>query len=331
MKQAVGKNVDSDISHFDTLGLRVQLESACRRTKAHIDHHLYIHRRPPEERSPDFIVRLREPLEKDRFRYLFRCQPPGRCQDLGVDIRNWGGRWAKWRHPDPVLLPYCLPQLRDRYSALHGGCVFNPDTGRATLLLGERESGKTTVSLHLCQRSGWRLLSDETSAIENWSKMAWPLLRAPLVRCGKHNGRLTKKPMSVNEMRTTIKTGPLSPIGRIVELVHIKGLAEPKVTPIDDPLIALYCLFRHNRAFGSTTATTTRTLADIARYGSAYRTMVPVELVYEPARLAQYPSLRHRYFRRKCAGQQATVSKNATTGRTQIGIDEEAHDAEFPR
>ncbi len=262
--RAVHKQLRTELQ-FEILGLRLQVESTCARTLAEVHNHLRAHARPLHERSPDYLIRLREPLEKDRLRYLYRCQAADRIQDLGIDIRQRGSDWEPWLRTDPVLIPYGFPELTNRFCALHAASVVNPKGGGATLLLGERGTGKTTLSLRLAKKFGWPLLSDETTVIDNWSNMVWPLLRTPLVCAGQDQSDHFKKPMSEEEMKSGIVRGGISHVEQIVELVSIPGLTKPKVTRVHDPMIALSCVFRHDRAFGSKAAIVSRTFADLVR------------------------------------------------------------------
>lgn len=230
---AVKPSFLKDTLHFDILGLRVQVQCACMRTQQKIAAYLYAHAKDPRERSPDLMVRLFEPLEEDRFRYLFRTQPKGAVQDLGAWVlyENSDG-WQHWTRTQPVLVPFALPVLKDRFMALHAAAVVAPGSRQATVLMGSKGAGKTTVSMRLAQDFGWPLLTDETTAIETFSHQCWPLVRPPHITISNPTGGLAKAHMEIEEFSNVrVATGPTQ-VNRLVELTHAPGLQEPHVEPL---------------------------------------------------------------------------------------------------
>ena len=254
-----------DTLHFELLGLRIQVQFACLRTLVAVRAYLGAHERPVSERSPDVCVHLAEPLEQDRLRYLFRTQPAHRVQDMGITFLQPGGSWQAWHSPEPALVPFALPIMRNRFAALHAGACVNPATGAATLLMGGKEAGKTTVSLCLARQFSWSLLSDETSVVEIWSSMAWPFVRPPHVIVPTTGRAFTKTYVDVVPFlqEQHIAIADVSRIGRLVELVYVPGLRQPKRLVLDDPMAAVATVFRHSVRFGAEEVLVSRCLVQL--------------------------------------------------------------------
>ena len=258
-----------DILHFELLGLRIQVQFACLRAQAAVEAYLNAHQRPITEESPDICIYLAEPLETDRFRYLFRTQPANQVQDLGITILHPGGTWQRWQHPEPILIPFALPQLRNRFTALHAGGCVNPSTGKATLIMGKKGAGKTTISFCLAHQFSWPLLSDETAVIDIWSRMAWPLVRPLQVLLPSTSGECSKTQIDT----TKLPIADLSRINRIIELVHVPGLKQPKTVTLKEPMAALATLCRHSIEFGSERHVVSRCLAKLCSSCTVLQTL----------------------------------------------------------
>ena len=267
-------SMPKDTLHFEMLGIRVQVQFACQRTQLRVADHLSAHLHPPQEQSPNILVRLTEPLEDDRFRYLFRAQPEGVVQGMGAFIFYHGlADWEPWNHADPVLIPYAMPALRDRFVALHAASVVSPRSGRATLLMGQKCAGKTTTALDLNKKYDWPMLTDETAVIDAWSKQCWALMRPPHVTNAYPANRVTKAYIGHDEMADiNVATDP-APIARIVELIQAPGLNAPYVEKIDTTDAKVATTFAHTLAFGSAAGTVARTVMALSQKAEVMRVM----------------------------------------------------------
>jgi hypothetical protein len=122
--------------------------------------------------TPDIIV---DCTWKTAERYLFRARESERTGPLsGVRVHTLDAL-AKldWPFLSPPIPPLVVEPLRNRFIALHGAAIRAPD-GRCFLVLGDRESGKTTTALELVNNQGWTLLTDETVFIHRRARLVEP-------------------------------------------------------------------------------------------------------------------------------------------------------------
>lgn len=127
--------------------------------------------------TPDIVVEC--DLDEPR-RELFRTRPAGVSENLdGVRVQTAGSeRAVPWTKPEPPLLPLDVEPLRGRFVGLHASLVaVGPQT--AVAILGDRGSGKTTLSLTLvADYEDCALMSDEWTFVLRRTTVAVPFPQA---------------------------------------------------------------------------------------------------------------------------------------------------------
>jgi hypothetical protein len=123
--------------------------------------------------SPDVVVEC----DWERAgRYLFRSRPAsltGALEGVRVLVAGRDTRLRSWTSHYPPLPPLDVPPFEGRFAGLHGAAVVAPDGG-AILLLGDRESGKSTSAVDLVEHADCQLLTDETVFLHRRTLLAEP-------------------------------------------------------------------------------------------------------------------------------------------------------------
>jgi hypothetical protein len=126
-----------------------------------------------KDRTPDVIV---DCDWEESGRYLFRSRPSEKTGVPleGVRVHHQGNfSETDWTPVSPPLPPFDLPPFRDRFVGLHAAAVKSP-RGRGVLLIGERGSGKSTLSVKLANERGFEFLTDEVVCIHRRTLIVEP-------------------------------------------------------------------------------------------------------------------------------------------------------------
>ncbi|NBW42055.1 hypothetical protein EBR25_13860 [bacterium] len=129
------------------------------------------------DQTPDVILYI-DLREADR--YLFRSRPEESETEMeGVWFQANGMKDpAPWSFPMyPPLPPLALSALRNRFVGFHSATVEGED-GLSSLIAGDREAGKSSLSRLLVNVRNYALLSDETTYLFRRSCIAEPLIVA---------------------------------------------------------------------------------------------------------------------------------------------------------
>jgi hypothetical protein len=178
--------------------------------------------------TPDIIV---DCDWESAGRYLFRARNHVIAEPLtGVRVHCPGSPGSSdWPYTSPPIPPLVLEPFCNRFIGLHGAAAVAPE-GSCLLLLGERESGKTTVALDLVNEHGWELLTDETVFIHRRSRLVEPFAHA----VGLWDSRIkvaTKAAVPAVEACRAIASQPAL-VTHVVCLEHMGGQTHPGLTPI---------------------------------------------------------------------------------------------------
>lgn len=256
---------------YSILGIDIYVEGQCSRTVNAVRSYLTAHLISAPATSPDLCVFLAESLEQDRLRYLFRDQPSTAVQNLGAHCFFSGSSsWRHWQSSSPVLVPYSLPILENRFTALHGASLVRPDRKAAIILVGAKGAGKSTVTLGLTKTHGWHLLSDENAVVDNQSLLVHPLVRPIHSHQVGSDGILRKSAMKFSEL-PWLSVGFPTPPATIYSLSRFAGVGNLSVTKIDSRASGVKLLLAHVLKFGSNTRHISVTLGKLVSMSDVYR------------------------------------------------------------
>jgi hypothetical protein len=155
--------------------------------------------------SPDVIVDCTWELP---HRYLFRSRPPENNGPLpGIHVHTMKKMAdIEWSFTDPPIPPFVLEPFRNRFIGLHGGAVISP-VGNCLMILGDRGSGKTTITRELVNNHGFSLLTDETLFIHRRTSLVEPFPR-PMKIMDVKNGYMNTKLLPAQKVCSNISNRP---------------------------------------------------------------------------------------------------------------------------
>jgi hypothetical protein len=127
-------------------------------------------------RTPDVIIDC-DWQEIDR--YFFRSRPIEDGIPLkGVRVHTQKNVMSEdWSFSSPPMPPFALEPFRNRFVGLHGAAI-QLDDNKCLILVGKQGSGKTTSSVELVNKYGYRLLTDETVLVHRRTRLVEPFPRA---------------------------------------------------------------------------------------------------------------------------------------------------------
>jgi hypothetical protein len=210
-----------------------------------LEKHIVAEKRYP----PNYEIQI-PLLSPEKRRYLTRTAPSEKHILKEVKISQGSTSFSSWSSTAPPLIPFNLDVIDGHYFAFHAAAINVPKFG-AIILLGNKEAGKSTNSLALCEQLSWQLLSDETCVIDAYNLNVHALLRQPHGYQIDERRNLRKKVLRFIDNPWLLTASEAAP--RLAfELVHIPGLAIPHVQPISDSVIATQLFLRHQLHFGGT-------------------------------------------------------------------------------
>lgn len=157
----------------------------------------------PSGTTPDVIIECDLPSAD---RYLFRARPADQYGLPLEGIRAWPAGAAAphaWTSAQPPLPPLALSPFKDRFIALHAATLRTPDGGGITVV-GHRNSGKSSSTLHLGRQEGFEFLADETTFVHLRTAVAEPFPQS--VGVWRSDGE--KQPVSAAELYPRIGARP---------------------------------------------------------------------------------------------------------------------------
>ena len=244
--------------HISILNSLIFVCTDCIANYTKIKNFFYKHIKNNINRSADMILIIEETLSEDRFKYLHRNQYENNIQSLGIKYLIDSSEWSDWLDTAPPLIPYNLKENINQFVALHAAAI-KKSNDKAIIVMGNREAGKSTLSLGLCKKNNWELYTDETTIIRTTDQKIIPLLRQVHIY-KKRRDMLKKEYLSFTDaawLKTAEK--PCTP-DIIIELVHIHGLITPYVTTIPDVSSKLKLILPHTVKFGTSNSDVLKTI-----------------------------------------------------------------------
>lgn len=156
--------------------------------------------------SPDVIV---ECSWQHAGRYLFRSRPENEPLRLvGVRVLQKGKINSKeWKYRQyPPLPPLAIAPFKNRFIGLHGAAISYSEE-KCFLLIGERGSGKSTLSRTLVNEQKYSLMTDETVYLHCRTKLVEPFIIATGIHEETPEG-LTKKQVPAKLVYNSLKNKP---------------------------------------------------------------------------------------------------------------------------
>lgn len=197
--------------------------------------------------SPDLIIYCNW---TEAAPYFFRSRPRETGDVLpGVFIQECGTELAAWSSLNAPMPPMSAACLQNRFVSLHSA-VVSWEAGPCVLLLGNRGSGKSTLSLKLVQEYGGTLLSDENAMIHRRTRLIEPFARA-LHIWEEKDGVLSKSPVPVT-MVEGIRLGGPALATNLVFLEPTTQDGPPTLVPMT-ATEAFEAVLNHNLDFGCDT------------------------------------------------------------------------------
>lgn len=157
--------------------------------------------------TPDVIVDCEW---EESGRYLFRTRPDEQAGTPleGVKVHGPGGvSETDWEPLSPPLPPFDLPPFKDRFVGLHAAAVKSPQGG-GLLLIGERGSGKSTMSVRLANKHGFEFLTDEVVCIHRRTLVVEPFAIAVGLKRDPSDAGAGKRLVAADEMVPTVARAP---------------------------------------------------------------------------------------------------------------------------
>ncbi|WP_270262561.1 hypothetical protein [Lactobacillus panisapium] len=118
---------------------------------------------------------------KHMSRYMFRSRMKNQFLEHvyfcdGLDTKNL----KKWEFLTPPLPPFESSGFKNQLIAIHAGAIS--DQNKAILFVGDRGSGKTTLTISLANKLHYEYLTDETVVIQRHTDYVYSFPRLVLTR-----------------------------------------------------------------------------------------------------------------------------------------------------
>lgn len=208
-----------------------------------------------EEVNIDIVIYC--DLEK-ADKYLFRTNPNGPIKGVYYETEN--NTIRKWDDCNPPIPPFVKSPFKNRFTGLHAGAVNI--NNKTILFVGEKESGKTTITTHLSNNFGAQFITDETTFILNRTKAVEPYPRLILPRIHK-NGEVRKVQLSVSDgVKNVLKDASIIDKIYFLNKLTYETKAYVKKTPKTE---AIKLLFENYLYAGSHFGEITSTLVEITK------------------------------------------------------------------
>lgn len=197
--------------------------------------------------SPDIVIYC-EWTESSPF--LYRARPINTGTVLeGIFIQEAGEEPYAWASLNPPLPPMETNIFRNKFIGLHSA-VVSWKNGLCALLIGHRESGKSTLSYELAKNNKAYFLSDENALIHCRTKLVEPFARPLHIWSKQADGKLSKSPIPITE----VKGINLGSECLVTHLVFLNKIDESSVNVTSmSEYEAFKKLIPHNLDFGSET------------------------------------------------------------------------------